>query len=243
MWQANLSNQDIILSVFGKPGVVHYSHTENIREVSLAFDQNANPYFAFVSESGVPYLRWYDLVEGSMVTTQLDSDVITPRITLDDARQFNVGNSDVILAYIREGVIRYRRQRDRFGVEYTPTQGEGGDVAEISFLKHVSMNSSLRLEFISGDEEDPYIFLEANPDFAQTTSTKSVSPVVLQNDLYYGNVVQLEDLDDLPKVIRPPIIGSVSVNPDGTINFTPPRGFRGVITFEYEIKASPKGDD
>lgn len=251
LWQARiirsgedeLSLKEIALFAPGMEEVIRYVHTENIREVSLAFDQNANPYFAFVTESGIPFLRWFDPTVESMVNLELDGSIVTPRITLDDVRSFNSSNSDVILAYVRAGLLRYRKQRDRWLTEYTPTQGVGGDPAEMQFLKHVSMNSALRLEFVSGDEEDPYIFLEAITDFDRTPDNKTALTAILENDLYYGTPVKLEDLDDLPKITRAPIIGTVSVNPDGTTNFTPPRGFRGVISFEYEIKASPLGED
>src|SRR5690606_37985990 len=81
----------------------------------------------------------------------------SPRITLDDARAFNGANSDVILGYVRAGFVRYRRQRDRFTVEYTPPIVPGGTPAPATGLRHISMNSNLRLEFIvdgAGGDED-----------------------------------------------------------------------------------------
>ena len=191
LWQARiirsgedeLSLKEIALFAPGMEEVIRYVHTENIREVSLAFDQNANPYFALVTESGIPFLRWFDPTVESMVNLELDGSIVTPRITLDDVRSFNSSNSDVILAYVRAGLLRYRKQRDRWLTEYTPTQGVGGDPAEMQFLKHVSMNSALRLEFVSGDEEDPYIFLEAITDFDRTPDNKTALTAILEDDL------------------------------------------------------------
>lgn len=53
-----------------------------------------------------------------------------------------------VIGYVRSGVVRYRRQRDRFQDEYTPTAGPDGPPVEADLLHHISMNLNLRLEFI-----------------------------------------------------------------------------------------------
>jgi hypothetical protein len=133
------------------PGVaesVWYTHTHPIREISLAFDQNARPVVAFVDEVGGVYLRWFDPVPNAIVNTDISSYARSPRVTLDDNRPLNLTNSDVILGYVRGGIVRYRRQRDRFMDEYTPTIGVGGATVSAGSLFHISMNSNQRLEFI-----------------------------------------------------------------------------------------------
>ncbi len=148
VWRAEAQGFDVVLSATGVPAAVWYTHGMRLREVSLAFDQNGFPVVAFVAADGA-FLRWYDPVAVSMVTTALASGTITPRVTTDDPRAFNTPQSDVILAYVRAGLLRYRVQRDRYLVEYTPTQGEGGPTVATTALDHVSLNDQLRLEFLT----------------------------------------------------------------------------------------------
>ena len=88
-----------------------------ITEISLAFDQNMAPTVAFV-EAGLVKLRWYDsLIEG--MTTTSYPGARSPMVCLDDKRQIASQTNDIIFAYVRDEQVRYRQQRDRFGVEYT----------------------------------------------------------------------------------------------------------------------------
>lgn len=109
-------------------------------ECSLAFDQLGRPAAAFV-EGGVPKLYWYDSVVGEFVVDLLPTGVINPRLTLDDARQEYAVSSDIILAYVRDGSLYYRQQRDRYTIERLLSSG-------VSSLEHVSMNSVYRLQFV-----------------------------------------------------------------------------------------------
>lgn len=88
----------------------------NITEVSLAFDQNMNPAVAYV-EDGTPKLYWYDSTVPGMVTTTFPN-IVTPRVSLDDKRDSQSQNNDVIFAYMKNSNLYMRMQRDRYGVEY-----------------------------------------------------------------------------------------------------------------------------
>lgn len=90
----------------------------DITQVSLTFDQNMAPAIAYVA-AGTAKLYWYDPLAGSMVT-QSFLGITTPRVALDDKRQAAVigGWNDVIFAYIKDGDLCYRQQRDRYQVEY-----------------------------------------------------------------------------------------------------------------------------
>lgn len=110
-----------------------------ITEVCLAFDQNMRPFVAFV-DSGGPKYRWFDSLDSTTKITSLASDVVTPRCTLDDFRLSQVNASDIILAYVRGGLLFFRAQRDRYTIEYplsAPCQG----------LRYVAMGVNLRLQF------------------------------------------------------------------------------------------------
>jgi hypothetical protein len=74
----------------------------------------------------------------------MDSDVITPKCSLDDKRQLQVSRSDIILAYIREGALYARQQRDRFDTEYLLKSDVGG------YLRRIGMNVQQRFQFDIG---------------------------------------------------------------------------------------------
>lgn len=146
LWRARSVGNAILLSAPGVAEENWYTHTEDLEQVSLAFDQNGRPAVAFVDSVGGTCLRWFDPVVNDVVNMSLVG--ITPRVTLDDSRPLNLSNSDIILGYVRGGVVRYRIQRERFQDEHTPPIGAGGAPAQASRLRHISMNSNLRLEFI-----------------------------------------------------------------------------------------------
>lgn len=87
-----------------------------ITEVALAFDQNMQPTVAYV-EAGLLKLWWYDSLLGAMTTTSYPG-ATGPMLTLDDKRRTQLGGSDILFAYVREGFAYWRQQRDRYGVEY-----------------------------------------------------------------------------------------------------------------------------
>ena len=153
LWQARIDGNKILLSAPGITEIVGYTHTHTLTEVSLAFNQNGDPYYSFVDEEGDAYFRWYDGTLPGMTTTLMEAGTINPRMTLDDARPFNISSSDVILGYVKDGLLRYRQQRDSFSIEHTPTVGVGGPVVETDKLLHISMNSKLRLQFLMDDSQ------------------------------------------------------------------------------------------
>lgn len=138
-WRGYILNDQIILEAPGIPPFTAYTGT-NLTEVSITFDQNMRPTFAFV-EDGVAKLRWYDSVPEETVITTLGADHISPRVTLDDKHPLGITDSDVILAYVRAGNLYFRAQRDRFQVEYLLRE----DVPER--LQVIGMNTGWRLQF------------------------------------------------------------------------------------------------
>ncbi len=110
-------------------------------EFSFTFDQNMRPAIAFV-QNGVAKLRWFDSQAGQQVTTDIGAGVITPRVTLDDKRFTQSANSDIILAYVRDGALYYRQQRDRFTIERLLDAGPHKGLIKIG------MGSNLRLHWL-----------------------------------------------------------------------------------------------
>ena len=175
LWQVRVlqGGHDLLLSSSGVDEYAWHTHSKAVEQVGLAFDQNGLAITTFVDVDGDAFLRWYDPVANSYVVEDITSYATTPRVTLDDARQFNLANSDVILGYVRGGIVRYRRQRDRFQDEYTPLLGEGGSPATATGLHHISMNSNLRLEFVTNDAgEEQWTLAEVVADLLRRSNIR-----------------------------------------------------------------------
>lgn len=78
--------------------------------------------------------------------------------------------------------------------------------------------------------------LVANDDTATTPHATAVNVEVLANDTLGGNPVELSDLVGPPIIVTPPEAGEAVVESDGTITYTPPAGFCGEVTLEYQIE-------
>ncbi len=116
----------------------------NVTNISLAFDQNMRPTIAYVA-AGQAYLYWYDSFIEDYATTVLP-DISTPCVTLDDHRPSQLANSDIILAYVRDGNLYFKAQRDRYTVEYLlyPDINIGLPSPEVVA---VGMGTNYRLQF------------------------------------------------------------------------------------------------
>ena len=78
--------------------------------------------------------------------------------------------------------------------------------------------------------------ITANNDTANTPAATPAIVPVLTNDTLDGNPVAVGDLQGLPTITLPPSNGTATVNPNGTVTYTPNPGFCGTGTFEYEIE-------
>ena len=74
---------------------------------------------------------------------------------------------------------------------------------------------------------------DARNDTVVTTPNTPVVIHVLGNDRVDGS--QATPANARPFITRPPTIGTATVNPNGTITYTPPADACGVIDFEYDI--------
>lgn len=115
-----------------------------ITEISLAFDQNMRPFFAYV-QAGRAKFRWYDTDAGRNVVTELSAGDRNPRCCMDDKRDMQVsqGANDIILAYVRADKLYYRQQRDRYETEYLLAEEIPAPI-----LLRVGMAKNYRLQFM-----------------------------------------------------------------------------------------------
>jgi hypothetical protein len=142
VWTLTTDGADVKISAPSHSESVLFTGTA-ITEIDLAFDQNMRPFVTFV-DGGLAYFRWYDTVTENQVTSPLVG-ASSPRCCLDDKRASQSGASDVILAYVKDGNLYFRAQRDRYGVEYLLKQAVGGA------LVRVGMGTNNRLHFEIGE--------------------------------------------------------------------------------------------
>lgn len=139
-WRIWVDGLDVNLQREGAAATVLFQ-ASGITEVALAFDQSMRPSVAY-TVGGTLYLRWYDSVASAYVTTAFGAGK-NPRLALDDKRLSQITRSDVIFAYLRNGGLYYRQQRDRYGVEYTLRTGIGAGIR----LRNIGMSMNLRMQF------------------------------------------------------------------------------------------------
>lgn len=137
---------DIKLSAPNTPEFTLFSDV-GISAASLAFDQNMQPFVAFV-QNGNAKFRWYDATVPAFVVTDLPAGSTTPKCTLDDKRalQTRLGSSDIILAYIRTDNLYFRAERDRYTVEYLLLGDLSTKIIAPRLVK-TGMNGVHRLQF------------------------------------------------------------------------------------------------
>lgn len=114
----------------------------DVTQLSFAFDQNMRPQLAFTA-GGAAFLYWYDTVVEGYAITELPG-AAWPRLALDDKRSTQTGASDVVLAYLQDGNLYARQQRDRYGVAYLLAEGVTGR------LRNMGMNEKQRLQWELG---------------------------------------------------------------------------------------------
>jgi hypothetical protein len=139
-WTLTYVGIDVTIEADNGVPIILFSFS-GITQISLAFDQNMNPFVTYVRD-GDAWYWWYDSVAENQVHTQMAADVRTPRCCLDDKRESQFNSSDIILAYLRDKTAFYRQQRDRYTIEYTLITGE-----QFNRLSKVGMTHNLRLKF------------------------------------------------------------------------------------------------
>lgn len=137
VWTFRLTGDDVTAEAIESPAETLFTRA-GITLVRGCFDQNMNPCVAFEDADGM-WLWWFDTTVSAQVFTQFDGE--QPKVCMDDKRSTQGAANDIILAYLRDGFLYFRGQRDRFTVEYPLA-----DVTGYTFTK-MGMNTVLRLQF------------------------------------------------------------------------------------------------
>lgn len=149
-WRLRLVGSDVLISADNWPDTLLFSRA-GITELDLAFDQNMNPFVAFV-EAGQAKFWWFDTDVSQTVFSNLPANSLTPRCCLDDKRETQTSFSDIILCYALNGNLYYRQQRNRFTIQkllqspfVNPQTGGPGTLIK------VGMNEHNRLQWLCND--------------------------------------------------------------------------------------------
>lgn len=144
VWTAYLDMDVVVVEAPNTPPTALFSRI-GITEISLAFDHNMNPFIAFV-EAGVAKFWWFDTTVLQQVFTTLPANSVTPRAAHDDKRPMEVSASDIVLAYVRNGSLYTRIQRERYTIERLQATGV------LYPLRRIGMSDKNRLQFQFGLE-------------------------------------------------------------------------------------------
>ena len=156
-WNYTAREEGIFLEAPTYPRTLQIA-APNVTWVKGTFDQNMHPAVVYVS-NGDTYLWWWDPVVHAQVTTPFDPFMVSPNIVMDDTRdrETQLGNNDIILAYLRAGWLLYRLQRDRYKVEYVWYTGGFPDYIEKPYINRMGMNRDWRFQLEIHDMVfDPY---------------------------------------------------------------------------------------
>lgn len=120
----------------------------DVTELSLTFDQNMRPTIAYTTGGSVK-LYWYDSLIESVATLELPAGCSAPFVCLDDKRITStlVGRSDGLFFYVRDGLVCYRQQRDRYEIERVLAPLPENTVR----FSRVGMGTNLRLQIETRD--------------------------------------------------------------------------------------------
>lgn len=138
-WTLTVDGGDFVATPDSGAAQIVISVSGAITTASLAFDRNMRAYLAYTLD-GVAHLYWYDTAISDFADMTLPGATF-PRITHDDKRELQNASSDIILAYLLNGDLRYRQQRDRFQTEYVLA------AAPVGRLRNVGMSDINRLQF------------------------------------------------------------------------------------------------
>lgn len=145
-WYGYVQAKAIYLQRSGTEPVTVLGFAGDVTEMSFTFDQNMRPTIAYV-EDAVAKLYWYDSSAAKNVLT-LYPTITNPRLSLDDKRNFNIGNSDIIFAYVTDyNRLCYRLQRERYGIEHVLLTDDKSTMMKPLELITIGMSTENRFLF------------------------------------------------------------------------------------------------
>ena len=117
---------------------------------------------------------------------------------------------------------------------YTPAPGYTGLISFTYTVCDTSQPTVCSSSPISLTVNPAPVVLVANPDTQTLTAGLTTTIPVLANDTYNGLPASTTGVT---VTVTQPATGTATVNPDGTISFTPAPGFTGPVSFIYTVCA------
>lgn len=116
-WALTYDGLDIILTPEITGSAVVVLSVAGCEQISFCFDKNARPSVVYILGTSA-FLYWYDTTLGYFTTTEF-TGVHSAMLSLDDKRELETANNDILFWYTKEVAVDefnlyHRRQRDRF---------------------------------------------------------------------------------------------------------------------------------
>ena len=147
-WYGYVKEQAIYLHRSGAEPITVLAFEGNVTELSFTFDQNMRPTITYV-EDNITKLYWYNASMAKNVITEYPNTT-NPRLSLDDKRRFNIGNSDIIFAYVVDGSrLCYRLQQQRYEVEHVLMTSDTHTMINALELFDIGMGDDNRFLFVT----------------------------------------------------------------------------------------------
>lgn len=142
LWDKNDNN--IYLTPDDTKEPVYLFTQLNVFEFSFAFDQNMRYLTGVLLRDGTFLLRWYDSSVASYVTSTF-SGITGFKLGLDDKREVQVRRNvtDVIFTYLKDNLLCFRSQRERFATEHVLKS----DLPLNLVITNFGMNEHLRVQW------------------------------------------------------------------------------------------------
>lgn len=145
LWEMRVVDKRVVqVSSPTTPWTTLFTYHVDLFEASLAFDSNMAPFISLVEDaSGLARFWWFDPVDSTQKFTDLPVGTRSPRCCIDDHRDMENGNNDIVLSYIRGGSLYVRYQRERYLTEHLMQAGLG----PLARIIDVGMNRGLRFQW------------------------------------------------------------------------------------------------
>ncbi len=205
IWKGWLEDQTFKVQLAsGGPITDVLTVTGEVTELSLAFDSNMRPHFAYMEDDQAK-LFWYN-TQTSQNEILSGLDHYSPRLCLDDKRDRQSANRDILLFYLRAESSSYdrglycRQQRDRFEIEYFLIDTPAVMIGQVG----MAVGNRVQIELITSDVCGPAgNFLVFTP----VTDAYKVT-------LYESNIVTA-DICIMPKSVVSIVDGEYQINSNG----------------------------
>ncbi len=142
VWQAFKTSQGVDIGSATTENFLAYENPR-VKELSFTFDQNGRYSICMIINDRC-ILYWYDPTIEAFTTIDLGKDYITPKLFLDDKRESQSGNSDILIFYIKYNRLCYVQQRDRFLTEYVLVNPISGEIIKVGMSRNLRVQIQIK---------------------------------------------------------------------------------------------------